>query len=68
MNREAIRGTEENSGRMARSEAASRRSRFEISEGEVARMWLGSYTEEQAAEAAANVAVELLKTSTRQTR
>ena len=25
-------------------------------------MWLGSYTEKQAAEAAANVAVELLKT------
>ena len=31
-------------------------------------MWLASYTEKQAAEAAANVAVELLKTSTRQTR
>jgi hypothetical protein len=31
-------------------------------------MWLASYTETQAAEAAANVAVELLKTFTRQTR
>ncbi len=31
-------------------------------------MWLGSYTEKQAALAAANVAVELLKTFTRQTR
>jgi hypothetical protein len=31
-------------------------------------MWLASYAEKQAAEAAANVAVELLKTFTRQTR
>ena len=31
-------------------------------------MWLASYTEKQAAEAAANFAVELLKTFTRQTR